>query len=109
MAEARNGKDHDDTDALIDALNHPLRREILQLFLNREGQLSPLEASEALDWPLPTVGYHFRVLLKDGAVQLTEERPRRGSIQHFYIATEALKQAAWIRQVLAPDDSTTAA
>lgn len=109
MAEARNGGDHDDTDALIDALNHPLRREILQLFLNHDRQLSPLEASEALDWPLPTVGYHFRVLLKDGAVKLAEERPRRGSVQHFYVATEALKRAAWIRQVLAPDDSAAAA
>jgi DNA-binding transcriptional ArsR family regulator len=88
--------DHSDDDALLEALRHPLRRQILRRM--REGEtLSPSELAEGLDAPLSRVSYHVRVLAKCRAVTLVRTRPARGAIQHFY-RTEV--DTPWARQIL---------
>jgi DNA-binding transcriptional ArsR family regulator len=70
-------------DDLLVALRHPLRRQILQRMAQDE-PISPRELSDALDQPLSNVSYHVRVLDECGTVSLVEEKPVRGSMQHFY-------------------------
>lgn len=72
---------------LQDALDHPLRREIMRV-LNGEGGarsvaeiracLTPFRASE--------LNYHVQVLLRTGAIALDGERPTLGGRQRFYIS-----------------------
>jgi len=81
---------------LLDALGHPLRRDILRAMADGK-PASPRELSEALSQPLSNVSYHVRVLVQSEAVTLVRTKPTRGSIQHFYRSTV---QAPWARQVL---------
>jgi DNA-binding transcriptional ArsR family regulator len=82
--------------ALLTALGHPLRRQILRAMADGR-PASPLELSQALRRPLANVSYHVRVLIHSEAVKLVRTRPARGSIQHFYRSNV---QAPWARQVL---------
>lgn len=101
MARGKGRKDDKSIAALVTALNHPSRREILRLLLDCD-ELSPRAASGIMDKPLPHVSYHVRVLARTGAVTLSGTRQRRGAIEHFYTATEEVKEAGWIRRALPP-------
>jgi DNA-binding transcriptional ArsR family regulator len=69
---------------LLQALNHPLRRQIL-LALHEAGEArSPRELSQVVRDPLSNVSYHVRVLRAKGVVALTDSRQVRGSSEHFY-------------------------
>ena len=70
---------------LARANTHPLRVSILET-LNRDGgrTLSPKRLSVELRAPLSTVNYHATELRKSGLVQVVDERPVRGAIEHFY-------------------------
>jgi DNA-binding transcriptional ArsR family regulator len=81
---------------LLNALGHPLRRDILRAMADGK-VVSPRELSEVLGQPLSNVSYHVRVLVQSEAVTLVRTKPTRGSIQHFYRSTV---QAPWARQVL---------
>jgi DNA-binding transcriptional ArsR family regulator len=70
-------------DELLVALRHPLRREILKTMAGQE-KISPREVADKLREPLPNVGYHVRVLRECDCIELVEQVPVRGSIQHFY-------------------------
>lgn len=75
--------------AVVKALNHPLRVEILDL-LCREGSRSPVEMSKLLDQGLSSISYHVKVLFeKCGLLELTDEVPKRGAVEHFYRAKPA--------------------
>jgi DNA-binding transcriptional ArsR family regulator len=80
MAERKDGGKLDQ--GLVKALSHPLRIQILQE-LEIE-QSSPARISERFDTSLGTVAYHFRVLLECGRVELVEQRPARGAVEHIY-------------------------
>jgi DNA-binding transcriptional ArsR family regulator len=67
---------------LTKALSHPMRVQILALVNQRV--LSPKEFSREYNEPLSNVAYHFRELEKLDCIELIEERPGRGSHQHFY-------------------------
>jgi DNA-binding transcriptional ArsR family regulator len=71
------------TDDLLLALRHPLRRQILHLLAGREPR-SPRELADILEQPLSNVSYHVRILADCGAVKLVRTRQVRGSTQHFY-------------------------
>jgi DNA-binding transcriptional ArsR family regulator len=92
----------DELDALFRALGHPLRRNVLRLIMSEE-ELSPVEASRLMNEPLSTISYHFRVLSSTGAVELVQTLPRRGSVQHFYSATEIVKKTVGSWLMLPPD------
>ena len=73
--------------ALLDALRHPLRRDILRA-MRRSGQkVSPRQIAETLGEPLSDVGYHCRALKSCGAIQLVGQEQVRGAIQNFYRVT----------------------
>jgi DNA-binding transcriptional ArsR family regulator len=63
---------------------HPLRRRILEIM--DEGTASPKLLARELGEPLGKVSYHVRVLAAGGAVRLLATIPRRGSLEHVYLA-----------------------
>lgn len=75
-----------DTDDLLLALRHPLRRQILHMLAGKQA-LSPRELADTLGQPLSNVSYHVRILADCGAVKLVRTRQVRGSTQHFYRAS----------------------
>jgi DNA-binding transcriptional ArsR family regulator len=71
--------------AVIKALSHPLRAEILGVLEEREA--SPVELARELDQPVSNVSYHVRTLAQLGLIKLIRETPRRGAVEHHYEAT----------------------
>jgi DNA-binding transcriptional ArsR family regulator len=88
------------TNAFVAALNHPTRRELLKLYLDRDAALSPKELADLTGEKLPTISYHVRVLVDKNAIELAEEEPVRGSVAHFYRATELTKGTPWVLESL---------
>jgi len=78
-------KVHEGQGVLV-ALRHPLRREILRTMKGYE-RTSPRELSDILGRPLSDLSYHVRVLASCGVIELVDEAPVRGSVQHFYSMT----------------------
>jgi DNA-binding transcriptional ArsR family regulator len=85
---------------LVAALNHPTRRALLKLYLEKDVALSPKELADMTGEKLPTISYHVRVLADKKAIELAEEEPVRGSVAHFYRATELTKGTPWVLQSL---------
>lgn len=69
-------------EALVKALDHPLRVRILVLLTERAA--SPNEMSNLFDSPLGNCAYHTRVLEELGQVEIVAEEQRRGAVEHFY-------------------------
>jgi DNA-binding transcriptional ArsR family regulator len=67
------------------AIAHPLRRELLRRFGEREA--SPSELAAELDQPVPVVSYHVRKLAQLELIELVRTTPRRGATEHHYRAT----------------------
>jgi len=72
---------------LISALDHPARRQILRLMLDRSGRLSAVEAARELNMPLGGVSYHVRLLRERHAIAPAGTRRVRGAIQRFFKVT----------------------
>jgi DNA-binding transcriptional ArsR family regulator len=88
-------------DVLLSILRHPLRKRLLRFYVEAEGTLSPKELTVlANDAKISNVGYHVRVLAETGAVELVETQPRRGSVEHFYEATNLVDEVPWGRAAL---------
>ncbi|MGN6586167.1 MAG: hypothetical protein ACTHKT_01685 [Solirubrobacterales bacterium] len=88
-------KEEDPTQALLDALRHPLRRALLHRYVVAEEPTSPKYLAHSMRQPLSSVSYHVRELAKLGAVELVEEEQRRGSVEHFYEPTELVTETVW--------------
>lgn len=86
--------------ALIKALNHPLRKELLRRCLEATAPLGPKELAALAGKPIPGVSYHVRVLARLGAIEVVEEEKRRGSVAHFYEATSLVDEVPWGRAAL---------
>jgi DNA-binding transcriptional ArsR family regulator len=99
------GAKHSDTNDLLIALRHPLRRQILQAMAEDTEPLSPRELATSLDQPLSNVSYHVRVLADCSVLELVRTRQVRGSMQHFY---RSLLEAEWARFVLGIGDGAAA-
>lgn len=63
---------------------HPLRSQCLTLLAERT--MSPAELSAELGENLGNVSYHVRKLWKGGVIEIVEEKPVRGAMEHFYRA-----------------------
>ena len=88
-------------DVLLSILQHPLRKRLLRLYVEAEGTLSPKELTVLANNPkISNVGYHVRVLAEKGAIELIETQPRRGSVEHFYEATDLVDEVPWGRAAL---------
>ncbi len=70
--------------ALVQALVHPLRREILRALHEAEEARSPRELSLALDCPLSSVSYHVGLLAESNVLVRTHARD---STEHYYAST----------------------
>ena len=101
---ANAGGEGDPERALIFCLRHPLRRELLRLYVKEADRLSPKQLSDFTKKHLSLVGYHVRELAKYGAVELVGTKPRRGSVEHFYRATPLVDEVPWARAALGLGD-----
>lgn len=99
-------------DAIIGALKHPIRREILRRLDNTNGGLSPKMVVEALaetkfrkKAALGNVAHHMRVLKEAGVIKLVKTTPRRGALEHFYKRTgnHLDRKAAELLQLVGKD------
>jgi len=69
---------------LVRALGHPLRQRILHEL--NQGVASPSEIASKVEEPLPNVSYHVKILVECDAIELTNTKPVRGALEHFYRA-----------------------
>lgn len=75
--------------AVLSALAHPLRMEILR----RSGKpITPKDIADATGEPLGNVSYHSRTLAEAGLLRLVRTEPRRGAVAHFYVVPAAAKK-----------------
>ncbi|HEU5062433.1 MAG TPA: hypothetical protein VFT79_04670 [Solirubrobacterales bacterium] len=88
-------KIEDPEQALLFLLRHPLRRELLRLYVKAEEDLSPKELSDYTKQPLSDVAFHVRALRDHDAIALVRERPMRGAVEHFYKATKLIDEVPW--------------
>ena len=89
MATATRGKWRGVSDAALGAIvAHPVRCRLLVIFADRVA--SPTEAAQELGQPVGDISYHVRTLREAGVIELVDERPVRGSTEHFYRATLSL-------------------
>lgn len=77
------------TPALLDALNHPIRRQLLRLLHERTTSRSPTEMSQKMTLGLTGISYHARVLSDLDVIRLSRTGQVRGSTQHFYVSRVA--------------------
>jgi DNA-binding transcriptional ArsR family regulator len=92
-------------EVLLSILQHPLRKRLLRFYVEAEGTLSPKELTLLANDPkISNVGYHVRVLAEKGAVELIKTQPRRGSVEHFYEATNLVDEVPWGRAALGVDE-----
>lgn len=83
MASATRGKWRGVSDAALGAIvAHPVRCRLIAIFAVRVA--SPNEIAQELGMPVGDVSYHVRTLKDAGIIELVEERPVRGSTEHFY-------------------------
>jgi len=87
-------------DRLLQALAHPLRKQLLHLYVQENRMLSPKELSVFTKKHVSNVGYHVRVLVDYEAVEIVAEQQRRGSVEHFYEATSLVDEVPWGRAAL---------
>ncbi len=74
---------------LLRGVAHPLRRQVLRTLHEVGEARSPAELAQAFDLPVSHVSYHVKVLRECGSVALTDTRPVRGALEHFYASTVA--------------------
>jgi DNA-binding transcriptional ArsR family regulator len=102
---------------LLHLVRSPIRVKALSLLI--EDRASPKELSKALRIPLTSACHHVKELLKMGLIELVDEQPRRGTIEHFYRAVvrpmwsneqwaelsleERQRYSAWIVQLMVCD------
>jgi DNA-binding transcriptional ArsR family regulator len=72
------------TPALIHALNHPARRQILRELAEEGTERSPSEMARSAAFSLPGLSFHTRVLCEMQVTRCTRTQPVRGSLEHFY-------------------------
>src|SRR5215469_4742327 len=77
--------------ALINALNHPIRRYILRtLGSDPSTPMSPREMGQPLRAVgLSAVSYHVRTLCEQLVIKCVRTEQVRGSTQHFYLSLVA--------------------
>src|SRR3954452_6553984 len=71
--------------ALAAIVAHPTRARAFTILGERTA--SPVEIAQEIGKDVGHVGYHVRKLLQLDVVELVDERPVRGAVEHFYRAT----------------------
>ena len=70
---------------LASIVAHPTRAKAFTILTERTA--SPVEIAQEIGKDVGHVGYHVRKLLQLNLVELVDERPVRGAVEHFYRAT----------------------
>jgi DNA-binding transcriptional ArsR family regulator len=70
---------------LASIVAHPTRARAFTILGERTA--SPVEIAQEIGKDVGHVGYHVRKLLQLNVVELVDERPVRGAVEHFYRAT----------------------
>jgi DNA-binding transcriptional ArsR family regulator len=70
---------------LAQALAHPMRVRILAELNKRV--MSPSEFVDEFGGSVSNTAYHFRKLEEYGCLEMVEEKPRRGAIEHYFQGT----------------------
>jgi DNA-binding transcriptional ArsR family regulator len=65
---------------------HPTRARCFVILTERTA--SPVEIAQEIGKDVGHVGYHVRKLLQLGLIELVDERPVRGAVEHFYRGME---------------------
>jgi DNA-binding transcriptional ArsR family regulator len=65
---------------------HPTRAHAFMILHERTA--SPVEIAQEIGKDVGHVGYHVRKLQQMGLIELVDERPVRGAVEHFYRAIE---------------------
>jgi DNA-binding transcriptional ArsR family regulator len=65
---------------------HPTRARAFSILAERTA--SPVEIAQEIGKDVGHVGYHVRKLLQLDLIELVDERPVRGAVEHFYRAIE---------------------
>src|ERR1700742_2640656 len=65
---------------------HPTRARCFVILTERTA--SPVEIAQEIGKDVGHVGYHVRKLLQLNLIELVDERPVRGAVEHFYRAME---------------------
>jgi DNA-binding transcriptional ArsR family regulator len=89
-----------DPEIILGLLRHPLRREILKRYIERDERLSPRQLSRELGERLNNVSYHIRVLREADVLILVDKRSVGPAMQHYYIANESLTELPWLPEAL---------
>src|SRR6201992_1839652 len=71
---------------LASIVAHPTRARAFTILNERIA--SPVEIAQDIGKDVGHVGYHVRKLLQLDLVELVDERPVRGAVEHFYRAIE---------------------
>ena len=77
------------TPALIYALNHPVRREILRLLSEPGAEASPSDMRKTMSVGLSALSFHALVLNELGVTRGTRTQQVRGALEHFYASNVA--------------------
>jgi DNA-binding transcriptional ArsR family regulator len=72
------------TPALIHALDHPARRQILRQLGEQGTERSPSEMAQTAAFSLSGLSFHARVLSELQVTRCTRTQPVRGALEHFY-------------------------
>jgi predicted transcriptional regulator len=75
------------TQSRIKAMSHPLRAEAFRL-IRANGPISPAAIARELEVDTKAVSYHVRKLREFNCAEQVRTEVTRGTVEHFYIATE---------------------
>lgn len=77
------------TPALIYALNHSTRRQIMRMLDAEDLEMSPSEMADSIRAGLSALSFHAKVLLELGITRCTRTRQVRGVYESFYVSNVA--------------------
>ena len=95
----------DETQSFVDAVQHPVRREILRLAVEMGEKFSPTQASKALEVDLSVVSYHVKVLSDKGLLTLVSKRPTPSSVEHFYAPVSSALEHPIVKVILQEEET----
>src|SRR6201996_6060183 len=86
---------------LASIVAHPTRARAFTILTERTA--SPVEIAQEIGKDVGHVGYHVRKLQQLNLIELVDERPVRGAVEHFYRAIErpVIREEAFAGQTLA--------
>jgi predicted transcriptional regulator len=72
--------------ALLEGLNHPIRRQILRILSTKGTVQSPSDMAELVELGLSNVAYHTRYLAERNILRCAGTKQIRGATQHLYVS-----------------------